>query len=885
MTRLLAILALTLAGAAGAAHAADSTKVADVRIARRTAAIALDGALDDAAWQSAPVTTGFLQRDPNEGAPATQNTEVRLLYDDQALYVAARLHDTSPDSIVKYLTRRDERSRSDYFQIFLDPYYDRRSGFYFGVNAAGTLFDGTLYNDGWNSDAWDGVWEGRSRVDDGGWTVEMRIPFTQLRFARAEVQRWGINFYRSLGRGFEDDYLVYQPKKESGFVSRFPTLVGLENVTPGQAIEIVPFVTSKSEYLRESALGAFNDGSRTVANAGGDLRMALTNQLTLNATVNPDFGQVEVDPAVVNLSDVETFFPEKRPFFVEGSSIFEAGQQGASDYWGFNWQQPTFFYSRRIGRAPQGSLPGDWWERDVPNGTTILGAAKVSGKLGTGGNFGMLHALTAREHADLISASRPFEHQLEVEPMTYYGVGRYLKEFPERRHGLGFISTVAARSFDDPRLEHEFNESSLLGAVDGWHYLDGRKTWILSGWAGGSHVTGTEARITSLQTSPRRYYQRPDAKSFELDPTATSLSGAGARLWLNKERGPWMSNSAIGFLTPGLEVNDLGFLNRSDLINGHVGLGYNWTTPTKHVRHHHALAALYAGSNFDGDLTDAGVYLKKFWWWNNNWVTELRGGYNPETVDPRRSRGGPRMLEAEEWTGGFFWDTDGGRVRYYYAGGDVSVSPDEDSWSWSFEPGITYKPMSNLSIQVGPSFSRLRDGAFYFTTLTDPAATATYGQRYLFARLEQTTLAANIRLNVSFSPTMSLQFFGQPLISTGEYRNFRELARPKSLDFLDQGDPGAGSWTFDPAGLVFDPDGAGPDEAYDQADFNFKSLRGNAVFRWEYLPGSTFFLVWTQERTDVESLGDFDVGPNFRQLVRADADNIFLAKVTYYLSR
>ena len=886
MSRPSPVLALLLAAVPIAARADSTTtapRPAEVRIARRAAEVTIDGRITDPAWEAAPVIGGFLQRDPNEGAPARQRTEVRLLYDDEALYVAARLHDARADSIVKQLTRRDAQSRSDYFQVYLDPYYDRRSGFYFGVNSAGTLYDGTLYNDGWSDNSWDGVWEGRARVDDQGWTCEMKIPFSQLRFAAAEPQRWGINFYRSMGRGFEDDYLVFQPKTESGFVSRFPTLVGLDGVSPGAAIEIVPYVTSKGEFLQVAPDDPFNNGSRWNANGGGDLRMALGQKLTLNATVNPDFGQVEVDPAVVNLSDVETFFPEKRPFFVEGSSIFDAGAQGASDYWNFNWEQPTFFYSRRIGDAPQGSISDDIEFRDVPNGTTILGAAKVSGKLG-GGNFGTLHTLTAREHADLWDAGAPTGFEQEVEPLSYYGVARHLKEFPERRHGLGFLGTVAARNFDDPQLENEFNRASAVGIVDGWHFLDAGKVWVLSGWAGGSYVNGNEARIADLQASPRRYYQRPDATSFEMDSSRTSLTGGGGRVWLNKEKGNWLTNAGLGALSPGLEINDMGFMNRADVINGHVGFGYNWTKPSKHIRHHNLIGAVYASSNFDGDLTDLGYWAKKFWWWHNNWVTEISGEYTPETVNPRRSRGGPLMLNAPGADFRYFMDTEGGRVRYYYLSANGSTRPDENSWSWYVEPGIHYKPISNVFFQLGPSFEKSRDGAFYFATLDDPTNTATFGRRYVFSQLEQTTLAINLRLNVSFSPAMSLQFFGQPLISTADYTDVRELARPRSLDFLAQGDPAAGSWTFDPVTKEFDPDGPGPEDAYSQ-DFNFKSFRGNAVFRWEYRPGSTLFLVWTQQRTDVEDHSDFDFNDSMNRLADADSDNIFLAKLTWYLSR
>jgi hypothetical protein len=851
----------------------------ELRTARVNSSIVVDGLLTEPAWTVAEACSNFTQRDPVEGARPSQRTVVRVLFDRDALFVGARLYDSAPDSIVAELARRDAGTRSDRFFVYLDPFRDRRSGYYFAVNAAGTQYDGTLYNDAWSDDSWDGVWDGRARRDGQGWTVEMRIPFSQMRFARANPQTWGVNFQREMGRGFENIYFVCRPKTSSGFVSVFPTLVGLQDVNPTNAIEVVPYATSKAEFLRHDAFDPFNDGSRTRPNLGGDLRMPIGSKLTLNATINPDFGQVEVDPAVVNLSDVETFFPEKRPFFVEGSSIFESGQQGASDYWGFNFPQPTFFYSRRIGRAPEGSLPDDAQYSDVPRGTTILGAAKMSGKLSSSLNVGTLHALTSKETADHQRADLS-RFESEVEPLSYYGVARMLKEFPERRHGLGMLTTLTVRDPDDPALKDQFNRSALTAVVDGWHFVDANKAWVLSGWAGASHVTGTAARITALQQSSRRYYQRPDAKSFSLDPDATSLTGAGARVWLNKEKGRWMSNSALGFLSPGFEVNDLGFQSRADVINSHATLGYRWTEPTKHVKNHNVFGALFGSADFDGNVTWAGAWTRAFWWYANDWTLNTAFAYNPETVNPRRSRGGPLMLNRPGYEINLFADTDGSRKRYYYVSYYQYLQPQENSFNYSVNPYFVYKPASNVKLEIGPGYESGRDGAFYVATLDDPAAIATYGRRYVFARLDQQTLSANIRLNVSFTPRMSLQFYGQPLIATGRYSDFRELARPRSLEFVGQG---AGAWTYDAAGRVFDPDGAGP-ESGQVKDFNTRSLRGNAVFRWEYLPGSTLFLVWTQQRTDDESIPDFNLGPSFRRLASADADNIFLAKLTYYLN-
>ncbi len=880
----LALLSLLWVSAA-AADSPPPPHCPDVQIQRATGAIAIDGVLSEADWKNAPVISNFCQKEPNQGAPGAQRTEVCVLYDDDAIYIGARMFDAHPDSIVKLLSRRDSGGyHSDDFGVYLDPYRDRRSGYYFKVNAGGTLYDGTLYNDGGNDDSWDGVWDAKSKVDAEGWTAEMKIPFSQLRFAKSDRQEWGINFSRAMGRGFEDDFLVYSPRNESGFVSRFPALLGLSNVSPGRAIEITPFATSKAKFLQHAPHDPFNDGSSISPNLGGDLRMALGNKLTVNATVNPDFGQVEVDPAVVNLSDVETFFPEKRPFFVQGSSIFDAGQQGASDYWGFNYPQPTFFYSRRIGHAPQGSLPNGSDFADVPDGTTILGAAKVSGKLSEGLNFGMLHAVTSRERAD-VQFSDLSRGRAEVEPVTYYGVARALKEFKERRNGLGVLTTVTARKFDDSRLENEFNKAALTGVIDGWHFLDPSKVWVASGFVAGTYVNATEARITAIESSSRHYFQRPDANSFSLDTAATSLQGGTARVWLNKEKGNFTSNSAIGFISPGLELNDLGFMSRSDVINTHIAGQYKWTTPTKNVKNHNVSSAVFASKDFDGDLVGAGVWGKGFWWFHNNWTLETGVAANPQTTSARRSRGGPLMLKAPGTELTFFFDTDGSRKRYYYLSAYSYSQPGENSHTWNSELNFTYKPMPNLSVSFVPSYEHTRDGAFYYTSFADAAASDTYRRRYMFSTIEQQTFSSNVRLNISFTPKMSLQFYGQPLISSGKFTNVRELAKSRSLDFYKQGE-GSGTWTYDAATGAFDPDGAaGSATVGHPTDFNYKSLRGNAVFRWEYTPGAALYFVWTQSREGVEDSGEFAFNHSISQIGKLDSNNIFLVKATYYFNR
>jgi hypothetical protein len=849
-----------------------------VRAARASTEIALDGSLTDAAWAVALPVSDFTQREPNEGAPATERTEVRVLYDDHALYIGARLLDRSPDSVRAQLARRDRISNSDRFLVFLDCYRDRRTGFYFGINAAGTLYDGTLYNDDWDSDTWDGVWEGRVGRDSLGWSAELRIPYSQLRFQREKSHRWGINFKREIARRNERDYLVRTPSNGSGFVSRFVDLVGIDDVSPPPRLELLPYVTTRAEYLSHEVEDPFNDGARLATGLGGDLKVGIGSNLTLDATVNPDFGQVEVDPAVVNLSDVETFFEERRPFFVEGASIFNFGEGGANDFWGFNWANPSFLYSRRIGRAPQAELPDNYDYSDVPAGSNILGAAKLSGKTGSW-SLGALNAVTSRERAQFSLGQQRWEQ--EVEPLTYYGVYRAHKQLSRGRHGLGFIGTLTARSFEDAHLRSELSSSATTIGLDGWSTLDPQGVWVISGWTGVSRVSGTPERLRNLQENSVHYLQRPDADYLGVDSNATSLGGYAARVSLNKQKGNWMFNSAVGVVDPGFELNDLGFQFRGDQINSHVMFGHKWTRPGRLFRSWRLNFAGFRSYNFGGDVTWTGLFLTGMYELRNFSTGRWFVAYNPKTLSDRRTRGGPLMVNQPgvEWE--FNMDSDPNRRWVYGWGlhGNHYQRGWEDSWTaWA---SLEWKPGARVSLRLEPQVERSRTSAQYVDTFDDPLASTTYGHRYVFADLDQTTVSASVRLNWIFTPRLSLEMYAQPLLSSGRYTGFKELARPRSYEFNSYPDPGE---TADPDRIVVDPDGSGPitGQEIDDPNFSLASLRGNAVLRWEYFPGSTLFLVWTQTRSDTETIGSFRTGRVLNRLWGADADNIFMVKISYW---
>ena len=860
-------------------------QVKAMRLDAQSAGISVDGKLDEAQWALAPVINQFKQRDPHQGAEPTERTEVRVIYDDQALYIGARMFDSAPDSIVARLGRRDQSQNSDMFMFFVDPFLDRRTGYYFGITAAGTRLDGVLMNDDWDDEDWDGVWTGRASRDEQGWTAELCIPYSQIRFHKDDKYTWGVNFSRNISRKNERDYITYTPRSESGFVSRFSELVGIEEITPPRQIEIIPYATQRLSRTDFDTGDPYNDGTDFGTNLGLDFKVGITNNLVLNGAINPDFGQVEVDPAVVNLSDVETFFPEKRSFFIEGANIFRFGRGGANNNWGFNWGNPSLFYSRRIGRAPTGSLPDhDFSNR--PDGTTILGAVKLSGKLGNAWNFGAVQSVTAREKTPITLNGT--ESMIDVEPLSYYGVVRAQREFNDSRQSLGFISTTTARSFTDDGaplpLRDQLNGQAYAFGVDGYTFLDKNKTWVLTGWTAGTRISGTPDRLLDVQTSSQHYYQRPDAGHVSVDSLATSLSGYAGRFALNKQRGNWQTNATFGFISPGFDSNDLGFQWRTDHINSHALVGYRWSEPRGIRRHAQVNSAVIASFDFGGNHTGGGFFTNGWIQFSNYW--SMFGGtfISPVTKSNRTTRGGPLMKSPSDVS--FFTGIESDDRKQLTLGLDADVEFSKEAGdSQSIGTQIRWRPMPNMSLSVRPQVSLNTSMAQYVDVFDDPLATSTFGRRYIFGELDQTTFSSSIRMQWTFTPDMSLQLFAQPLISSGRYANLKELRAPGTYDFNVFGvDNGS---TFDPETFIADPDGDGPAAplSLSDNDFNFKSLRGTAVLRWEFRKGSTFFLVWTQSRDDFEEIGDFRFGKSFNRLIDAKPDNIFVVKLTYWLNR
>ena len=846
--------------------------------------IVLDGRLDEPAWQAAPIASGFLQRDPDQGQPATEPTELRLLFDDHALYVGARLRDDAPDRIVRQLSRRDAVPEADSFTLFLDPHRDRRTGVVLQVSAAGVQRDAAIYDDNFEDDTWDAVWESAVAVDGGGWSVEMRVPFSQLRFPAAAGHVWGVNARRVVHRKNESSWLALVPKNESGLASRMADLGGIDGIEPGRHVELLPYVSGRAEYVAPATEGdPWNDGSRTFGGAGLDFRYGVGTGMALVGAVNPDFGQVEVDPAVVNLTAFETFFEEKRPFFTEGSQVFlRFGRSGATEYTTYFYPEPLLFYSRRIGRVPQGRATGTFV--DAPTATTILGAAKLVGRTRSGWNLGLLESVTGREYARVATAAS--RDRLEVEPLTNYFVGRAQRALG-RRASIGFLGTSVLRDLDTPSLDTLLPDRAFVGGVDGHVFLDPKRGFVLSGGLSGSNVSGSPAAVLRLQRAAQRYFQRPDAGYVSVDPAATSLSGWSGRVGLNKNSGNVTFNAGLWGISPGFEPNDLGYATQTDRGGAHAQVLVRKLTPDAWTRSRRLSVAKWWTFNWGRESQGNGVALAAGGQLRNYWQIDLTLGKSWNTWDDKLTRGGPTTIRPGIESLAVVASSDARRRFWVNAAASLS-NREFGGRSRQYSAALNLRPWTALTLSATPTYLRAHTVAQYLATVPDATASATYGARYVFGTLDQDEVSIPLRVNLVLSPKLSLQLYTQALLSTGAYPEIRELATPRTYDFPVYG-ADVGTIERDPALPLYDidPDGPGPAPPFriSVPDFNFKSLRVNAVLRWEFRPGSAAYVVWTQRRQNGANPGDHAFGRDLGDLFGAPADDVFMVKLAWWLGR
>jgi hypothetical protein len=806
----------------------------------------IDANGNDQVWASAPVISGFRQWRPTEGKEARFKTEAKIAYDASNLYVIVRAFDPHPDSIQKLLERRDSFTSSDMIWLFIDSYHDRRTGYEFGVNAAGVKMDAAIYNDGNEDFAWDGVWDVATRVDSAGWIAEYRIPLSQMRYGRDRKHTFGITIDRFVYRYTERYSWPLIRQSKPGFVSQFGTLDGLDDLEAPRKLEVMPYVVAKNATKIIS--NSFKQ--KSYVDAGGDVKYRIAPNLTLDATINPDFGQVESDPAVLNLSAYESFFDERRPFFVAGRGLFDFSVNCSQ----VNCSGESLYYTRRIGRTPQ--LAGIYGDTVPVNPTTIIGATKLIGRLPSGLTVGLTDAVTQRETSP---------GDTTYDPATNYGVLRATQDFRKGNSSIGAMATAVNRRLDhwsSPYLA----SSAYAGGIDFRHKFF-KNNYEVSGSLDQSRVQGSRPVILGYQRNGVHNYQRPDA-DLPLDSTRTVLRGDAEELKFGKVGGQHlMGETSYLRRSPGFEINDLGFLRRADQVSWNTWVGFFDRKQTKYYNR------FQFNNNWWQYWTADGLPLERAYNTNthinfkNNLGFHFGGtiGQLGTVYDDRAARGGPAVRQDHylaPWMG-ITGDDRKAIVPYMwmnYFRGDEGRSS-----SLNLSPEIDYKVLGRFSSVLALNWSHNISANQFYGRFTDAA-----GTHYTFARLDQHTTALTARLNYTFTPDISLQTYLQPFVSKGTYTNVHQLSSTPRAD--KYGDRYA---AYDNAAVTSDPGG-----------FNFKQLQSNVVFRWEYKPGSTFFAVWNSGRQGfLPREGDESFRGDVGNLFDLHPNNTFLVKVSYWLNR
>ena len=765
----------------------------------------LDGVLNDDIWKTAPLHEGFRQRDPDEGEPVSQRTTFQVSYDDEAVYFAIMCYDSEPDKIVSRLVRRDDYTESDKVQIILDPHYNRQRGFSFTIYPSGSVIDGIVGGGGWDgwNNAWDGVWEAKTHIDKNGWAVECRIPFYMFRFSPKDKYIWGLQVEREISRRKERSHWRLIKKGDPGWLSHFGDLVGIENIRPSRHLEVIPYAMGRT---------TLNSDADLWGNVGGDVQYGITSGTTLNATINPDFGQVEADPATLNLSAYEEFFEERRPFFVKGSSIFNFGAG-----------ESQLFYSRRIGRQPRHfEIPAGATEVSRPEATTILGAAKIVGRTAGNTSFGIMEAVTAPEYVQIKHKGKSSDYL--VEPLTNYFVGRVTQDILEGNSRVGLITTAVNR---------QTSNAAYVGGLD-WDLRFAKERYKISGLVAASQAGKSETR----------------------------KSGYFAHIEFDKQGGWWRLDTDFNVRSPNLDINDIGYTQRGDMMRWFYDLMFKKEQPFSIFRE--VTLGFYGWREWNYDGVSIGRY-SEIWTdgkLKNYWEYDLWVGRNLESFrDEDVRRGGTLIKNPAGWWIFTQLRTDSRKMVQLELNPIFAWDDDNKSSEKEVSLRLNIRPMSNIELSIGPMY-RYRVYDAQWVELVEENINGQIKNHYVYGELVAQTLDFTTRANISFTPTLSLQFYVQPFITIGAYSNFKELVEPKT-------------YQFKPYPLKRNP------------DFHMRSLRGNTVLRWEFRPGSTLFLVWSQSREiALEDVGEAEL--EFRPVHRLRSSftdpgrNIFLIKCRYW---
>lgn len=820
----------------------------------------LNGKLDDICWKQGEWQSDYTQFSPNYKGEASHKTHLKILYDEKNIYVAFRVSDDM-SKVSRKLGRRDSYT-GDVVGIMFDSYFDHRTAFEFDITSAGQKIDVWVSNDGWDIN-WNAVWDGKVAYEDSAWTAELRIPFSQLRYSTAQEQIWGLNSWRLIDRSLEETHRNLVANDGTGLVYTYGELHGLQGLKKAKRIELAPYLSGKMTTQHEISGNPFTKSPAFGGQAGLDAKIGITNNFTLDATINPDFGQVEADPSVMNLSAFETYFEEKRPFFVEGKNIFD-----------FTFDSDQMFYTRRIGHAP--SYFPNYNSISIPENTTIGGAFKLSGKTAKGLSVGIIESVTLKEMADIHNDNTDFSQP--VEPLSNYLIGRFQKESDKGNTLIGGILTYSHRFINDNQLNF-LSSNAITYGLDFTRYWNDRKYFMLAK-AIGSNINGDILAISRLQASSARYYQRPDMKRPEFDSTLTQLNGAGASLQAGKwSKGHWRYNEELIYRSPGLELNDLGYMPIADIMKNNTNVTYFEKENTRVFKTYDFALQQQNAWNSHGDGLYSMVSLMAESEFMNSWFARIQSKYTFRTTDERLLRGGPAMKAPDLLEFSYMLHSNYSKNLYFSVSGSHSRGIENNLENFSLSAEISYRPRPKLVLSLQPVYQKNVDELQYIGQFNTSVAKKTY----LLGKVDNRNLGITFRADLDLTPELTFQYYGSPFVSIGKYSNFKEILDPLNPEYTNRFKILAPSGTGQE--YHFDTNGDGTtDITIPNPDFNYQQFRSNLVLRWEYRTGSTLYLVWSQDRTDFEQAGSFDFRDGYKNMSGIYPKNIFMIKFSYWFS-
>jgi hypothetical protein len=834
-----------------------------------TAKPVIDGKLDDECWKHGNWAGDYHQFVPNEGAKPTYPTEHNIQYDDKNLYIAFRAYDPEPNKIHRYADVRDN-TVGDMIGVNFDSYRDYRTGFEFTVTAWGQKVDLVLFNPiNWDFN-WNAVWKCKVGMEDSAWVTEIEVPLSQLRYSNKNEQVWGMHTWRWIDRLQEESNWERQTKTGPGMLYNYGEFIGLKGLKKSRRLELQPFILGDLKTMKEEMGNPYaKNGRAWEGNAGLDAKIGVSSNFTIDLTVNPDFGQVESDPSVMNLSAFETFYEEKRPFFLEGLTIFD-----------YKFDDQNLFYSRRIGHSPSLTVGSDD-EHFVksPDMTTILSAAKFSGTTSKGLSVGLIQSVTSNEFARITDLEGN-ETKQKVEPLTNYTIARIQKGYNAGNTVIGGMMTSTNRFINDDNLEF-LSKDALTGGLDLLHHWKDKEFFINAKMIG-SYVKGSQEAITALQESSARYYQRPGADYLNYDITRTNLSGLGGKIEIGKgAKGFWKYSTALSALTPGLELNDLGYMRRSDEIQQSNKVEYQIT---KSVSIFKTLDVGFDQSNnwnFNGTFLGSSGEISFSTMFKNQWSFRTQAEYHSKGIDTRILRGGYDMTMSSRFQLEGYLRSDLSKKFIAHIESGYESGGNNSAAMWVIQPGISVRPLSMLKIGINATYEDNHDELQYVATRD----TWLNGKRYILGTIDQKTLGITFKIDLNLSPEFSVQYYGSPFISKGAYSELKRVTDPKAKNYGDRfriyQNPVLNNGTY----YLTDYDDVLPViSSVGNPDFNFHEFRSNLVAKWEYRLGSFIYLVWSSNRTGRNGSSNASFGDSYRYLRDVFPDNIFLIKLNYWFS-